>query len=1082
MQAPSQPLTQSQSAAAPVQSPILTPPNLAPDDTDWISNASLTFKVLAGAGEVEPSGIAKAIANIALPILELAQNHEKACEELKDTIKYLDEMLRYVSEEVKLLQDGRSLTDGSTHRLARLQQMGDEFVSHLKDLKDDLNKIYGKTGFRAKMKKTFQRKAILDRVNQHKEYVKEARDKLVATAVLSVTRQVASIHDHLMSPSRMTQPVKYVFVYSLKYNRSHDSLLISSIMLSAIPPPPPFVFEGRNDLVQEGVANLLADSSRSIIIMGFGGMGKTSLALKLLDDPAVKAKYKAYRYFIPCDIVCGVEPTVEVLLQALIKMMKWEWTNDVIEQLHTISKPTVLVFDNFETLWDNSKKQHDIQRLLEQLNSIIYITLIITMRGTTPPIEDSDWLVLPYKGLVPLAISSSLAIFNAISGCRSDIEIVIKLLEELAGWPLAIILIAHQAKILSPKVLLESWNHEKTLLLVKPRAQSDRLTNVDVSIKITLQSSLLSSEPNTLKLLSVICNFPNGIPTWANLLRKMLPDLSERTSIICNLLDSGIIYEDSKGGLKLLPPIQEYLKIYFQQPDIYIKKQFCTFYLNEIEGKQLQNITSQENTQFGLSHLNNIEWILNDILNNDVTEKELINIYHFCWFQYNVSESDILLKKVMDIIKNRNIKYLHAQLVLLWGFRLSSHSQWIMAQEKIKQALEMFEKIEDTLGVAQCLQGLGNILRMMDQYSEARTKLEQALEMFEKIGDTLGAAQCLKILGNTLGMMNQYSEARTKFKQALEMFEKIGHTLGVAQCLQGLGNILRMMNQYSEARTKFKQALEMFEKIGHTLGAAQCLQGLGNILRMMDQYSEARTKLEQALEMFEKIGDTLGAAQCLKILGNTLGMMNQYSEARTKFKQALEMFEKIGRTLGVAQCLQGLGNILRMMNQYSEARTKLEQALEMFEKIGRTLGVAQCLQGLGNILKMMDQYSEARTKFKQALEMFEKIGHTLGVAQCLQGLGSILRMMNQYSEARTKFKQALEMFEKIGHTLGVAQCLQGLGNILRMMDQYSEARTKLEQALEMFEKIGHTLGVAQCLQDLRNILQMMNQYSEATTE
>ncbi|KAG7441596.1 uncharacterized protein BT62DRAFT_1011403 [Guyanagaster necrorhizus] len=187
MQAPSQAVSQSPSAATPVRSAILAPPNLAPDDTDWISNASLTFKVLAGAGELDRTGIAKAIANIALPILELAQNNKKAHDDLKDTIKYLDETLSYVSEEIKLLQDGQSLTGNqaaSTHPLARLQQMGDEFISFviLFDL-DDLNKIYGKRGFLAKIKKPFQSKAILDRINQHKEYVKEARDKLVGSAL-----------------------------------------------------------------------------------------------------------------------------------------------------------------------------------------------------------------------------------------------------------------------------------------------------------------------------------------------------------------------------------------------------------------------------------------------------------------------------------------------------------------------------------------------------------------------------------------------------------------------------------------------------------------------------------------------------------------------------------------------------------------------------------------------------------------------------------------------------------------------------------------------------------------------------------
>ncbi len=55
------------------------------------------------------------------------QDNKKARNELKDTIKYLDEMLTYVSEEIKLLWEGQSLTDASTRPLARLEQMGNEF-------------------------------------------------------------------------------------------------------------------------------------------------------------------------------------------------------------------------------------------------------------------------------------------------------------------------------------------------------------------------------------------------------------------------------------------------------------------------------------------------------------------------------------------------------------------------------------------------------------------------------------------------------------------------------------------------------------------------------------------------------------------------------------------------------------------------------------------------------------------------------------------------------------------------------------------------------------------------------------------
>ncbi len=63
--------------------------------------------------------------------------------------------------------------------LLRLRGLISAIISHLKVLRDDLNKIYGKSGFQATIKRPFQSKAILGHIDQHKVYVKEARDKFV---------------------------------------------------------------------------------------------------------------------------------------------------------------------------------------------------------------------------------------------------------------------------------------------------------------------------------------------------------------------------------------------------------------------------------------------------------------------------------------------------------------------------------------------------------------------------------------------------------------------------------------------------------------------------------------------------------------------------------------------------------------------------------------------------------------------------------------------------------------------------------------------------------------------------------------
>jgi len=55
---------------------------------------------------------------------------------------------------------------------------------------------------------------------------------------------------------------------------------------------------------------------------------------------------------------------------------------------------------------------------------------------------------------------------------------------------------------------------------------------------------------------------------------------------------------------------------------------------------------------------------------------------------------------------------------------------------------------------------------MRHQYEEAQLKLEEARSEFITIGSRLGAAQCLQSLGNILKMQDQYEEAQLKLEEA----------------------------------------------------------------------------------------------------------------------------------------------------------------------------------------------------------------------------------------------------------------------------------------------------------------------------
>jgi len=64
---------------------------------------------------------------------------------------------------------------------------------------------------------------------------------------------------------------------------------------------------------------------------------------------------------------------------------------------------------------------------------------------------------------------------------------------------------------------------------------------------------------------------------------------------------------------------------------------------------------------------------------------------------------------------------------------------------------------------------------MRYHYEEAQLKLEEAQSEFITIGSRLGAAQCLQSLGDILRMQHQHQEAHLKLEEAQTEFIAIGN-------------------------------------------------------------------------------------------------------------------------------------------------------------------------------------------------------------------------------------------------------------------------------------------------------------------
>ena len=728
-----------------------------------------------------------------------------------------------------------------------------------------------------------------------------------------------------------------------------------------------------------------------LVIGGPGGIGKTSVALAIFHSSELDGYMpRTRRFFVPCQPVTTASTFLSSIASSLgVEISQGDALSLVIEKLKAKSTPLLLVLDNVESFWFDYETQSHARINLRHICSVRTVTLLLTIRGTERP-DVTVWDPLPLLG--PLDLPYARQAFLAIATDSETDAALDHLLEMVDYVPLAVSLLARRCQIAGESVptLCDQWEKEHTeLLKLGEREAND---NIDISIKLSLDSPLMRNNHNALRLLSVVSYLPTGISDEAcNSMSLRDVELSAAEFLLRRL---SLTYSPTPGWITTLEPIRAHIRQH-HPPDP------------------------------------------NDMCAVENWHVDLANTYG----NYIPGDDEFPIGSVKLAENSANITFiLHAHIrqcrdpaTIVYPVLAFSHFlSWTRPnRDLLEMLLSSATDAFDHSTRAQCLQTLGDISGMQVHYEEARLKLEEARSEFIIIDDRLGATQCLQSLGNIMGTQGKYEEARLKLEEARSEFTIIGNRLGAAHCLRSLGVISLMHDQY-EAQSKLEEAYSEFLIIGYRLGAAQCLRSLGDILGTQGKYVEARLKLEEAHSESIVIGNRRGAAQCLRSLGDILRMQGQYEEARWKLEGARSEFILIGDQGGAAHCLRSLGDIFQTQDQYKEARLALEEAHSKFIIIGDRLGTAQCLRSLGTILRMQAQYEEARLKLEEAHSEFIFIGDRLGAAQCLRSLGDILRMEAQYEQAQLKLQEAHSEFILIGDRPGAAQCLQSLGNILRM--------------------------------------------------
>ncbi|KZO96470.1 TPR-like protein [Calocera viscosa TUFC12733] len=840
-------------------------------------------------------------------------------------------------------------------------------------------------------------------------------------------------------------------------------------------PPNPAIFYGRDELVESIVQLLCRDQTCRIPLLGPGGIGKTSVAAAVVNNARVKAKYGRYILFVSCEGLVSAEGIINALAAALHLRHDSNILRTVLSYL-SAQRCILLVLDNLETAWD-SPDRVNVEQLLAKLAALPGLSLIVTIRGAVRPasINWADTCVAP---LAPLSLDASREMWLSIARSRDDN--LDKLLAMLDGLPLAVFLMAHQGQLMSPTELLEAYEAEKTALL--ETQAGGRLTSLDVSIQISMNSHTMSQNPKAKEVLSVLSLLPVGIPI-ATLPRVLRSTANTRKSALA-LCAVTLAFND-KGRLRALSPIRDFVLEHFPPTGASLTETRAYFNGLTIEADKLGTPQARQAITLLSTEFGNINSVLlhcwKDAQCQNDADALVLATDRLSIFSSHARFGDCipLLSEAKNHLEEMDHRRGAARCTQTIGHTLALRAQYMQALPMLEEAEAMFEVIGDRVGVAQCKRSTGDVLHMLDRYDEGLAKLEEAKAEFDDMSDRQGSATCQRSIANVFRMQSRYAEALEQLKKAQAEFDVDDDRLGVATCILGIGNLLTMLARYDEALAKLQHAKSEFERVNARHNTAVCVRAMGDVLRILARYDDAVAKLEEARTEFEDLGDRPNAAHCTHSIGNILYMQARYADALAKMEEAKAAFEALGDRLGRAQCTRTIGDVLCMFARYREALENLSQAKTDFQAIGDVLGAARCTRSIGDILALLGRFDEALPNMESAKTVFEAIGDRKGAGKCAQTIGNLLAAVRRYDAALVNMEQAKATFEAIGDRLGAANCTQSIGNVFRVQERYDEALAKFEQTTAEFKVIGNRLGIARCTQGVGDVLCMLDRQDEA---
>ncbi|KAK7006205.1 AAA domain-containing protein [Favolaschia claudopus] len=827
----------------------------------------------------------------------------------------------------------------------------------------------------------------------------------------------------------------------------------SSGSLSLLPATPK-IFHGRDSELMK-VVDMLSQSVPRIVILGPGGMGKTSLAMASLHHDQVVGKYPA-RYFVSCDSAYTADALVATVASNLGVEPSRGLAKAVVRRLSE-GPSCLMILDNFETSWEPVENRSSVEEFLSLLADIPHLALLITMRGAERP-EKVQWSRPFLRPLTPLTQLAARQTFIDVADDVDDTDAhVDDLLAITDNVPLAIQLVASIASSEGCEETLQRWKDEHTTLLSDG---FDKRSNLEISIMLSLSSPRMLASPHAEQLLRLLSLLSDGIADIDLSQSKIpIPDIFQCKT---TLIRTSLVYVDHTGRFKVLAPIREYiLNSRLPAPEsVRPLRDHFTDLLNLWSLFAERSPSVDDLMPRLLSNLGNMHAVWLYCLDQDSVDIGGTIRSAFLLSRLTrvmCRDPTPLLARVREVLPaTEDDPALHAHLITE-QFQLWQFSPMPNPQKSMDEAMDYFRRVDDLEGEARFCNVVAEY--HMDHVSDpmkGKTFFERALNLASQCDSAKQRVRALSGLAAGAWFRGDYAEgrrlARETYKTALVNGDTIGQQGGnrwEAMCATALGDYKGSLEVIAEGKALLRRL-----KMEGSDSDNMLLNSEAYVHSMKTEFVEARRIQEIILRRTSQTNSPISYAHALINIASLDTYTGESAESISQYLDtATSVFHAAQYPRGNSACELARADLLLREGQAAAARVEYIHLLGSARSSDEEIAVC-CIMKLADPTHPVHGDSESGrwAVVYFAFTMRAPSRNQLALHQALRCLGDVLTRQGDDDSAFNVLEVALQGFTTMDVHQHRAECMRTMGDILFKRKQLQNAREMWVAARPLFKR------------------------------